>query len=245
MAQSCVCALRISHTRANGCFQAILSLAYRLAIRNRKAKENPARLVPHKTEHNERRRFLAVEEEKNLRAAIIEKCPERLPEFELALHTGMRLSEQYTARWQDVDFEHSTLTVPCDKGGRTSHVRLNAAAIASLLRLRERTEKTGYVCGRAAGATDWFERCLKAAKDSDFTWHCLRHTFASRLVMAGADIRTVAELLRDRTLHTAMRYSHLAPDFTLDAVRRMEAKFPVPNSTTVAPRPTGAVGMVQ
>ena len=52
--------------------------------------------------------------------------------------------------------------------------------------------------------------------------------------MAGADPRTVAELLRDKTLHMAMRYSHLAPDFTLDAVRRMEAKFQ-DDSTPVAP----------
>ena len=38
--------------------------------------------------------------------------------------------------------------------------------------------------------------------------------------LAGADVRTVAELLRDRTLHMVMTYSHLAPDFTLEAVQR-------------------------
>ena len=37
-----------------------------------------------------------------------------------------------------------------------------------------------------------------------------RHTFASRLVMSGADLRTVAELLRDKTLAMVMRYAHLA-----------------------------------
>ena len=52
--------------------------------------------------------------------------------------------------------------------------------------------------------------------------------------MSGVDPRTVTELLRDKTLHIAMRYSHLAPDFTLDAVRRMEAKFQA-DSTPVAP----------
>src|SRR5262249_57582283 len=86
-------------------YRAVLSITYRLAIRNGKAKENPARLVPHKSEHNERTRILAVEEEKTLRTVILEKFPERLPEFELALHTGMRHSEQYGARWAEVDFE--------------------------------------------------------------------------------------------------------------------------------------------
>src|SRR5215471_7521233 len=48
-------------------YRALLSLTYRLAIRNDKTKENPARLVPPKTEHNERTRFLSVGEEKKLR----------------------------------------------------------------------------------------------------------------------------------------------------------------------------------
>ena len=148
----------------------------------------------------------------------------------------MRHCEQYGALWQDVDFEHRTLTVPRDKGGRTSHVRLNDAALSALITLRERTLESSYVSGGSAGATDWFEDCLRAAGIVGFTWHCLRHTFASRATMAGADPRTVAELLRDKALHMAMRYSHLAPDFTLDAVRRMEAKFNV-DSTPVAPIP--------
>jgi integrase len=220
-------------------YRALLSLTFRLGIRNGKAKDNLARLIRHKTEHNERTRILAAEEEKKLRPMILEKYPKRLPEFELALHTGMRHSEQYRARWEDVDLEHRTLTVPRDKGGRTSYVRLNDAALSALLRLRERTAVTGYVCGGVAGATDWFEECLRSAGITGFTWHCLRHTFASRLVMTGADPRTVAELLRDKTLHMAMRYSHLAPDFALEAVRRMEAKFQA-ISTPVAPKALAA-----
>jgi len=54
-----------------------------------------------------------------------------------------------------------------------------------------------------------------------FTWHGLRHTFASRLVMSGADLRTVQELGGWRTLSMVMRYSHLAPDHLLAAVERL------------------------
>jgi len=61
-----------------------------------------------------------------------------------------------------------------------------------------------------------------AAGLEDFTWHCLRHTFASRLVMAGVDIRTVAELMGHRTLAMTMRYAHLAPDHQRAAVDRLE-----------------------
>ena len=47
-----------------------------------------------KKENNERVRWLEEEEEAALRAVIREKSPEREPEFDLALHTGMRWSEQ-------------------------------------------------------------------------------------------------------------------------------------------------------
>lgn len=216
-------------------YKAVLSLCFKLAIRAKKASSNPARDVAHQKESDGRTRFLAVAEEKRLRPVILEKFPERLPEFELALHTGMRHEEQYGLKWSDVHLEHRFATVIVHKGGsRATYVRLNDQAIRALLALRERTLGTGYVCGDTEGATDWFEDCLKAAEIAGFTWHCLRHTFASRLAMSGADPRAVAELLRDKTLHMAMRYSHLAPDFTQVAVERMGEKF---HSTTVAPEP--------
>lgn len=43
--------------------------------------------------------------------------------------------------------------------------------------------------------------------------------------MSGADLRTVAELLRDSSLTMVMRYAHLAPDYRLAAVERMDAAF--------------------
>jgi hypothetical protein len=80
-------------------YRALLSLVFRQAIRNGKLTDNPARRVPHKPERNERVRFLSPEEEKKIRATILERHPQRLAEFDLALHTGLRLSEQYGARW--------------------------------------------------------------------------------------------------------------------------------------------------
>ncbi len=55
----------------------------------------------------------------------------------------------------------------------------------------------------------------------DYTWHCNRHTFASRLVMAGVDLRTVAQLMGHSTIQMTMRYSHLAPEHTQTAVERL------------------------
>jgi integrase len=135
--------------------------------------------------------------------------------------------------------------VPLDKGGKASRVRLNDAALCALAELKQMYGDTGFVCGGRRSPRGWFEEAVKKAGIQDFHWHDLRHTFASRLTMSGADPRTVAQLLRDKTLAMAMRYAHLAPDFQLDAVKRMEAKFGQPTDTTVARNAVGKRVLVQ
>ncbi len=82
---------------------------------------------------------------------------------------------------------------------------------------------------------------LKAAKIAGFSWHCFRHTFASRLVMVGVDLRTVQELLGHKTLAMTLRYSHLSPAHQLDAVQRLNRKATDTTTDTGASEKTRAV----
>jgi integrase len=70
---------------------------------------------------------------------------------------------------------------------------------------------------RAAGRED------EAARLDGVTWHALRHTFASRLVAAGVDLRTVQELGGWKTLSMVQRYAHLSPGHLVAAVEKIVA----------------------
>jgi site-specific recombinase XerD len=117
--------------------------------------------------------------------------------------------------------------LPKTKSGKPRHIPLNAVAVAAFESLKVKGQtKTSPVFpnsdGEAmSGPRGWFEEAVTRAKLTDYTWHCNRHTFISRLVMAGVDIRTVAELAGHATIQMTMRYAHLAPSHTASAVDRL------------------------
>lgn len=218
-------------------YRALLSLVFSLAQRNGKLSTNPVRQVKRRKENNERVRFLEPEEEKKLRDKIIELSPEHEPEFDLALHTGMRRGEQYRLRWQDVDLKRGILTITRSKHGEARRIQINSTARAALLKLRQRSAGVGYVCPGYEGPRtrdwrEWFEDALKAAKIANFRWHDLRHTFASRLVMAGVPLRAVQVLLGHKRIETTLRYSHLGEAHLHEAVERLTAGLSTTTATT-------------
>jgi integrase-like protein len=80
-----------------------------------------------------------------------------------------------------------------------------------------------------------FHTALEIAEGQDFTWHDLRHTFASSLIMKGASLRSVAELLGHRGLRIVMRYAHLSPAYLSAEVRLLDGATPTPASSPDVP----------
>jgi len=66
-----------------------------------------------------------------------------------------------------------------------------------------------------------FKTACRHADLKDVTPHVLRHTFASRLVMKGVDLRTVQELGGWSSLELVQRYAHLSPGHRAEAVERL------------------------
>jgi integrase len=208
-------------------YKALLSMVYPQGIKNRGINVNPAKEIERRTENNTRERYLLAHEEASLRKTILERYPQHLAEVEIALHTGMRRGEQYGCDWSWVDLDRRVLTIPRSKHGEKRRVYLNDDAVAAFQLLWRFSEGKGnvfahlYNSSKTIGARGWFNVALSDAGIANFHWPDLRHTFASRLVMAGVDIRTVQELMGHKTIQVTTRYAHLAPAHQLEAAQRL------------------------
>jgi site-specific recombinase XerD len=208
---------------------AFLKRVYNVAIADGLLETNPVRQVKLLTENNARVRYLTDSEEVRLRAETGET---RWSVVALALNTGLRRGELFALRWDNVDFTTNVLTIPRTKAGRMRHVPMNAA-VRAILGALERRGRSPYVLPSATGQTALdaqnlinrvFTPALQRAGITDFRWHDLRHTFASRLVMSGVDLRTVQELLGHADVRVTLRYAHLSPAHLLDAVETLGSR---------------------
>jgi integrase len=230
-------ALRAPSTRNH--HHNLLSLAYRLGILHRKVKESPLRGLRRERENNSRVRFLTSDEEKKLRVAMRSKpeWAEHEPEFDLALHTGLRRGSMYLGLvWENINLDNRVARIPQTKNGEPVVVPLNADAMNAITAFRSRGDGTGRIVRNLSGETlsvnaHWFVPAVRAAGIKDFHWHDLRHTYASRLRQAGVPLGNIAELLGDKGLAMSRRYAHLSISNLHEAVSR------IANSTPVAPEP--------
>ena len=166
-------------------------MMYRVGIENNKIKTNPARLLKYKREENRRVRFLnqnTEDEYERLRSVIEGRLACHLPEFHIALYTGMRPSEQYALTWERVDLVRQSLFLPKTKSGNARHIPLGDEALEAFTSLFLRSSGKGRVFVNIHGEPlrgykHWFGPAVKAAGIPHFTWYCLRLTFASWLVM--------------------------------------------------------------
>jgi integrase len=219
------------------------------AIRDKKLFSNPMAGIKMFRESTGRTRYLSPEEEKQLCEAL---AIEHARWVRLAILTGMRQMEQFSLRWEDVDLERDLITLPKTKAGRVQYVRLNQEANGILSQLANETAKRQAVAEAEAivspdkrPATDspwvfpsenpathvdprnFYRRVyLPAVKRTGLdgvSWHTLRHTFASRLAMAGAMEGTIAELLRHSGTALVKRYAHLSDSHLRSEIEKVAA----------------------
>jgi integrase len=172
--------------------------------------------------------------------------PRRRAMVMLALNAGLRIGEIMSMRWEWIDWRRCMIRVPAaleaafvPKGKTEREIPLMENLRLELLRYMGATTGSGLIFD-GVNYKRW-SRALrrKAAKilgklrdpdneaplpvDLPFRWHILRHTYVSRLVMAGVALRVVQKVAGHASIRTTELYSHLAPD----AYQQITSRFPV------------------
>jgi integrase len=126
--------------------------------------------------------------------------------------------------WTDIATEEKLLTVrgAAAKTGDTRYIPLNDEALKLLKDWQRDSDDGQHVFSVTTSFKTSWNALLERAKVTRFRWHDLRHHFASRLVQAGVPLNTVRELLGHGSLAMTLRYAHLAPNQTRDAVAKLD-----------------------
>jgi site-specific recombinase XerD len=150
---------------------------------------------------------------------------------------GLRVGEIVALEWVDIDHErrqmsirHSDwrgqLTTP--KNGRGRVVAMTER-VATALRKHRHLRHARVLCkgdGEPITGQGAWSRVRYAAERANVPTgvHILRHTFCSHLVMRGAAMRSVQELVGHQDLTMTQRYSHLSASALIDTVRLLETR---------------------
>lgn len=148
----------------------------------------------------------------------------------LAINTGCRPEELLRLEWRDIDLVHKNLTVRgvLSKNSRTRHIPLSSEAVRVAKRWKASpgSSRSGLVFPGAKGQPmdrmpRAITRIIAACKLDEFRPYDFRHTFASRLALAGVDLNTIRELMGHETIQMTLIYAHLTQDHRREAIAKV------------------------
>jgi len=195
---------------------ALLKHLFSKALEWKKIKENPARTVKRLKGGIKRVRYLMPDEIQILLA----NCEGLLrgflkPFITVALHSGARKGELQSLQWSEVNFDLGIISLLDTKNGERRDIPINETVRATLKGIERKFDLVfSNTNGKMTDNTQLqlaFSEALKRSGIEDFHLHDTRHTFASNLVMAGADLNDVRELLGHKKMEMTLRYAHLSP----------------------------------
>lgn len=143
--------------------------------------------------------------------------------LQIMYESGMRVSEVANLQISDVNISGREVTIRNAKNRRDRIAMIGTGAVTWLARWLERREEVATEStrlwiskdGKPVNASSWTIHIGRMGKDCGLarpaTAHMLRHSFATHLLEAGADLRTLQELLGHASITMTQRYTRIVP----------------------------------
>jgi len=173
--------------------------------------------------NNARLRHITNEEAKKILDALKMKSPLVYEVSLISLHCGLRFEEIASLEWQDVNLDENHLVLR-DPKNKSSRIAPITPMVKDMFKQKGRGKPSDLIFlstkkGKLSRISRTFVRVVDDLGLNDgitdrrnrLTFHSLRHSFASFLGMGGASPIEIKEALGHKSVHMAMRYSHLSP----------------------------------
>lgn len=195
--------------------------------------DNPVGEVKIPKPDNGRMRFLTHDEADRLLEALQSKSQDVHDMTLLSLHCGLRFGEIASLTWADVNLDQGTLTIRDAKAGSRYAFLTEQAADMLKDRAKNQRSLSDYVFPGRKGKLDRISITFHRTVDElglnrgiddprlQVVFHTCRHSYASWLIEAGADLYTVQRLLGHKTNVMTQRYSHLSENRLRDTARAL------------------------
>ena len=242
--------LPLSPTSAN-LILSVLNAAFSYACDMELLAVNPCARIRRVATPSSRVEAYTREKQRRLEEVITQSYDRRLFGIRLCLYTGLRIGELLGLEWQDVDLEQGILhigkTVYREKNSdgewqlfvdrpktvaSERAIPLPVYLIKDLRTYREGARSAFVVENKKAERMSirsyqyLFERLTEKAGVRKLNFHALRHTFATRALECGMDIKTLSELMgHQNATITLNRYAHSMMDTKIIAMNKLEKLF--------------------
>lgn len=241
---------KLSATSAN-MMLSVLNLAFEYACDMEYIEENPCLRVRRTKAETKRVEAFTVEEQRAIESEIARSDDRRLHGVLLCLYTGLRIGELLGLTWDDVDFTKGVikitktvyrekdengiwqLCVDTPKTKASDRVIPLPEYITNMLRQDSVIAKTPYIVENKKGERMsirsyqyLFEKLTERAGVRKLNFHALRHTFATRAIECGMDIKTVADIMGHKNASiTLNRYAHCMLDHKIEMMQKLPRIF--------------------
>lgn len=216
----------------------LLKSAYNYAIDNNWLSVNPLRKIDKIPKSGNKMQFLTESEIKEFLEVIKQFPIEKETALIVALYTGVRISELLALHWEDVDFVNKTLSVNKQYYKRklstpktqysNRKIILHDIVIEQLKKYRNSLTviypqlfrgENGY-WDRACFIDNYFKKAMRLIDKPEYSFHSLRHTYASFLIANDIPIKFVQEQLGHSDVMTTMKiYGHIMPSVREKAMK--------------------------
>ena len=166
----------------------------------------------------------------------------------ISLYTGIRLGELLALTWDDIDFDKKLMTikktsystkiegkyvivVDKPKTKKSNRIIPLPDKLINLLILHKNNSKSDYLIStrnntivEVRSYQRTFDSILFKCHIKHYNYHCLRHTFATRALELGMDIKTLSEILGHTNVSiTLNRYAHSLLDYKIQEMNKVSS----------------------